>query len=100
MSFVCGFHPDIEKDYSQAYEWYEDKLAGLGERFIKAVRRKIEQIAEHPQAFGRRADKTYREAQVDFFPYLIIYKVYKAQNEIFICSIHHTKKQPRRKYRK
>ncbi|MBL0357396.1 MAG: type II toxin-antitoxin system RelE/ParE family toxin [Chitinophagaceae bacterium] len=100
MSFTCRFHPDIERDYSDAYEWYEDKVAGLGERFIKAVRKKIEEIAEHPQAFGRRVNKGYREAQVDFFPYLIIYKVYKDKNEVFISSIHHTKKQSRRKYRK
>ena len=67
MSFTFRFHTDTEKDYSEAYEWYEDKLAGLGERFIKAVRKKVEEIAEHPQTFGRRINKGYREAQVDFF---------------------------------
>ena len=40
MSFTYRFHPDTEKDYSEAYEWYEEKLSGLGERFIKAVRKK------------------------------------------------------------
>jgi plasmid stabilization system protein ParE len=100
MRFTYRFHPDTEKDYSEAYEWYEEKLTGLGERFIKAVRNKVEEIAEHPQTFGRRTNKGYREAQVDFFPYLIVYKVYKEKNEIFISSIHHTKKNPRRKFRK
>ena len=100
MRYGYRLHPDTEKDYNEAYEWYEEKVKGLGERFIKAVRNKIEEIAEHPATFGSRIRKGYREAQVDFFPYLIVYKVYPKQKEIFIASIHHTKKNPKKKYRK
>ena len=34
------FHADIKTDYDEAYAWYEDKLEGLGERFLSAVRKK------------------------------------------------------------
>jgi hypothetical protein len=63
MSYTYRLHPLTKQDYDEAYEWYEDKQKGLGERFLKAVRKKIEEI-------------------------------------IYISSIHHSKKQPRKKYRK
>jgi len=36
MSYSYKFHPLTKKDYNEAYEWYEDKQKGLGERFLKA----------------------------------------------------------------
>jgi hypothetical protein len=99
MNYVCRFHPLVQQDYNEAYEWYEDRQAGLGERFLKAVRHKIEEIAFQPESFGSRSSKRFREAQVDYFPYLIVYKIKKRKGIIFISSIHHTKKHPRKKYR-
>ena len=100
MSYTYRLHPLIRQDYDEAYAWYEDKQKGLGERFIKAVRRKIEEIAVHPEVYGSRSNKTFREAKVDFFPYLVVYKVNKRSKELYISSIHHTKKHPQKKYRK
>lgn len=100
MRYTYKLHPDIQKDYADAYAWYEDKLAGLGDRFIIAIRQKIEEIIHRPEVFGSKGKVGYREAKVDFFPYLIVYKVYKERKEIFISSIHHTSKKPRKKYRK
>ena len=100
MNYSYRLHPLIQQDYDDAYEWYEDKQKGLGERFLKAARKKIEEIALHPGVYGSKGNKKFREAPVDFFPYLIVYKVNKRKKEIYISSIHHTKKHPRKKYRK
>jgi len=100
MSYTYRLHPLIKQDYDDAYGWYEDKQKGLGERFIKAVRKKIEEIVLHPEIYGSKGNKRFREAMVDFFPFLIIYKVNKRKQEIYISSIHHAKKHPRKKYRK
>ena len=94
------FHADIKTDYDEAYTWYEDKLEGLGERFLSAVRYKIDEIAKMPEAFGERSNKGYREAQLDSFPFSIIFKQYKREKIIFVNSIHHHSKHPRKKYRK
>ncbi len=61
---------------------------------------KDEEIILHPEAYGSRSNKTFREAKVEFFPYLIVYKIKKRTKEIYISSIYHTKKHPRKKYRK
>lgn len=83
-----------------SYTRYESQQEGLGERFIKAVRQKIEAIVLQPELYGSRGNKKFREARVKIFPYLIVYKINKRTKEIFIASIHHTKKHPRKKYRK
>ncbi|MGN6264373.1 MAG: type II toxin-antitoxin system RelE/ParE family toxin [Ginsengibacter sp.] len=100
MSYTCRFHPLTKQDYDEAYEWYEDRQKGLGERFLEAVRNKIEEILLHPEAYSSKGNKKFREAEVDIFPFLIVYKINKRKKEIYIGSIHHAKKHPRKKYRK
>jgi plasmid stabilization system protein ParE len=100
MSYTYLLHPLALEDYSKAYAWHEDVQRGLGERFIKAVRSKIDKIVENPEAFGSRDRKEFREAQVDPFPYLVVYKIYKRKKLIHISAIHHMKKDPSKKYRK
>ncbi|MDQ3681961.1 MAG: type II toxin-antitoxin system RelE/ParE family toxin [Bacteroidota bacterium] len=84
MSYTYRLHPLTRQDYDAAFAWYEDKQKNLGERFIKAVRQKIEEIILHPEAYGSRSNKTFREAKVEFFPYLIVYKINKRTKEIYI----------------
>jgi hypothetical protein len=50
MNYTFCFHADIEKDYLEAYTWYEKKQKGLGERFFTMVRMKLEQIGNNPEA--------------------------------------------------
>ena len=99
-SYKYTFHGDIALDYNDAYFWYESQKEGLGERFLTAVRRKIEEIAEAPEFYSVKTKKGYREAKVDIFPYVIVYKIYKRQKLIFFNSIHHERKHPGKKYRK
>ena len=98
MSYTYYLHSLAVKDFSDGYAWYEDKQAGLGEKFIKAVRNKIDEITLNPEIYGSRSRKIYREAKVDFFPYLIVYKLRTRKKEIFISALHNTYKHPRRKY--
>ncbi len=100
MSWQFRFHPLAKEDYKAAYAWYEDQQSGLGERFGKAIRQKLHQIADHPETFGSRSNIKFREAGVEFFPFQIVFKIRKRSHEIFISAIHHTARSPRKKYRK
>jgi uncharacterized protein with ParB-like and HNH nuclease domain len=100
MAYTCRLHPLIQQDYNEAYAWYEDKKKGLGERFMQAVKNKIEQIAAHPETYSSKSNKKFREVKVDFFPYLLVYKINKPSGEIYISSLHHIKKHPGKKHRK
>jgi hypothetical protein len=92
-------HPDVESDYDEAYSWYEIQQTGLGERFLKTVREKMQTIAQSPETYGHKGGKSYPEAKVDDFPYLIVYKVFPKMKRIFISAIHHEKLDPKKKYR-
>lgn len=100
MDYHFYFHPLAKEDYIDAFTWYENINEGLGERFRKAVRRKLEDIISQPKSYSSKGNAKFREAKIDFFPYLIVFKVKSKKKQIFIGAIHHTKKDPRKKYRK
>lgn len=100
MNYTYRLHPKVAKDYNEGYAWYEEKQVGLGERFLIEVRNKINEILKNPEVYSSKGRKSFREANVDKFPYLIVYKIDKRTREIYITSIHNTKKLPRKKYRK
>lgn len=100
MSWQFHFHPLAKEEYKAAYTWYEDQQPGLGERFENAVRQKLHQISNQPEAFGSRSNRKFREARLNFFPFLVIFKIRKRSREIYVGAIHHTSRDPRKKYRK
>jgi plasmid stabilization system protein ParE len=100
MKYRLDFHEDVAEDYQEAYTWYEEAKEGLGERFLKMVRVKLEQIAKNPDAFSQKTKSGYREAAVEIFPYMIVYKLYKRKKVVFINSVIHQKKHPRKRIRK
>lgn len=100
MNYKLDFHVDVESDYFEAYKWYEDAKEGLGERFLKMVRSKLEQIGKNPETFSQKTKSGYRETAVEIFPYIIVYKLYKKKKVVFVNSVIHQKKHPRRRTRK
>ena len=54
MSYHLRLYPKAVEDYSEAYTWYEDKLKGLGERFINAVRVRLEDKVLNPESYGSK----------------------------------------------
>jgi mRNA-degrading endonuclease RelE of RelBE toxin-antitoxin system len=100
MNYRLDFHEDVETDYLEAYTWYETAREGLGERFLKMAKEKLEQIARNPEAFSEKTKSGYREAAIDVFPYMIVYKIYKKDKVVFINSVIHQKKHPRKRPRK
>ncbi|MBI1770519.1 MAG: hypothetical protein HY015_06885 [Bacteroidetes bacterium] len=42
----------------------------------------------------------HREALVETFPYVIVYKFYPKESLIFVSSIFHASRNPKKKYRR
>ena len=82
-----------------AWEWYEDKQAGLGDRFKNEVYDKIRQIEVTPERYPVRK-KRFREARINIFPYLIIYRIHTRKKIIAVVSVFHTSRNPRHKFRR
>ena len=92
------FHALALEEFKEASIWYELQKTGLGFQFENAVETKLNQINETPLVFGRKTSN-FREALLDGFPYVIVYKHNNLKNEIYISSIYHTSRNPKGKHR-
>lgn len=81
----------------EAWQWYEDRKEGLGDRYINQINLKIKQIIQAPERYSEKK-KSFREAKIDVFPYLLIYKIAKRKKVITIISIFHMSRNPKIKY--
>ena len=99
MNFTLLFHIEANKEFISAYQWYEERQIGLGERFIYEAEKQIDNIISNPFLF-HFSKGIYREVSIGNFPFTIVYKVNQKKNTIFISSIFHTSRNPRFKYRK
>lgn len=48
MRYQLIFHPLAHQDISDAYNWYEDKLEGLGERFLSELDKFYDKLEAAP----------------------------------------------------
>ncbi len=99
MAYDLRLHEKAHDEYIAAYEWYEMKQKGLGGRFMACVEKRLNQITEHPEYFGKRQSQ-YREAKVENFPYMIVYEIFRRKELVHIAANYHGKRNPRRKFRK
>ncbi len=99
MNYRVELHPLAKQELAESYDWYEERLDGLGLRFINAVQGRFDNIANNPQTFSKKKGK-YREVTLQDFPYTIIYEVFEKQKIIFVSCVFHTKRNPRLKYKR
>ncbi|GAA0543787.1 type II toxin-antitoxin system RelE/ParE family toxin [Chitinophaga japonensis] len=99
MKYAILLSTAAEKEIEESFNWYEDRLGGLGARFMAYIERSIGHIAANPEAYPNKKGK-YREIPVEKFPYLIIYEVRKQQKIVYILHIFNTHRNPRLKYKK
>jgi plasmid stabilization system protein ParE len=98
MTYTYEILLKARKELLEAWEWYEDRQEGLGERFKNQVYQKIKQVVQNPEHYAKRKE-SFREAKIDVFPYLLIYKIARKKKVVTIVSVFHTKRNPKRKYR-
>lgn len=84
-----------QNEILDAWEWYENKQIGLGDRFKQEVENKIKSIINNPLKYPLKGK--YHEAQTDIFPYLIVFDIDKINNLILIVSVFHMSRHPNNK---
>jgi plasmid stabilization system protein ParE len=85
--------PGAERDIEAAYEWYEDRRAGLGEEFLDQIDRCFGVIAEHP-AHCPVVHGTLRRALSRRFPYAVFYEA--ADHVITVVAVFHVARDPKK----
>lgn len=76
-----SLRPAAEQDLTEARDWYEQRLAGLGDDFVGAVDQFFERILMFPEAY-EVVIKDVRRGKRRRFPYVVYYRLVEARIEI------------------
>lgn len=93
MPYNFNVSTEAENDMFEAYIWYEQQRAGLGEEFLESLDKAYESIIENPATYQIRYKKKVRAFLVDRFPYLILYILEK--KDINVISVFNTSRDPK-----
>ena len=85
--------PAAAADIGEAFLWYENQRAGLGNEFLGAAQAVIDAIAARPDMHPVIQRNT-RRALLRRFPYAIYYRVYPDVIAVVACM--HGRRDPRR----
>jgi plasmid stabilization system protein ParE len=85
------FQPEAIDEANEAFNWYEDRQAGLGVEFYRELTRCLEFILENP-LLARVAYRGCRKRKLERFPYLIVYSV--TPKSVSVISVFHGSRDP------
>lgn len=92
MMFRLHFSLRSKPEIQDAYNWYEDQQAGLGEEFLTQLDKRLELIVTHPFSFPQKRGP-FRECFLGTFPFIIIYEIKKKR--IYVHAVIHTSRDPK-----
>ncbi|NCC62712.1 MAG: type II toxin-antitoxin system RelE/ParE family toxin [Verrucomicrobiae bacterium] len=80
-----------EAELADAFDWYEDRVPGLGSDFLLSVDAVLNAIARNPQQYPI-IHKTIHRALTKRFPYEILFVV--EEKRIVVLAVFHAKRDP------
>jgi plasmid stabilization system protein ParE len=93
MNYKLIIRPAAELELSGAFDWYEERLSGLGAEFLLSVDAVFNSIARNPQQYPI-IHRTIRRALTRRFPYEVFYII--EDTKIVIVAVFHAKRNPMR----
>jgi toxin ParE1/3/4 len=99
VTSVFVVRPEAEADIEEAYQWYEDRSRGLGDRFLEAVEATLVLMQESPQWFPEKVrdrDLIVRRALVAGFPYGVFFIWDESRDAISVIACMHARRDPKR----
>ena len=90
---VIRFRPEARADVQSAYDWYEEKESGLGDRLVDAIDAVLDRVAANPRLFPK-AHQEFRRAVLSQFPYCVYFVVQPAY--ILVVGVLHGRQDLRR----
>jgi len=84
--------PEAEAEMADAFDWYEDRVPGLGAEFLLCLDAVLNTIVRSPQQYPR-VRREVRRALTRRFPYKIYFVV--SETDIVVLSVFHASRNPR-----
>lgn len=101
MPFNIIVKEEAHQDSIDAYNYYEEKSIGLGERFLESLQKRYNDLSLHPTHYSfinEDASLKFRDVLLDKFPYVIVFEI--AEKDVIVYAIHNTYKIPQKKIRR
>ena len=92
VSLPVIFRDLASQDVREAHTWYESRLPGLGDQFLRSLQLVVGLITEHPIACAL-VYKTIRRALLPGFPYALFYVVFPDCVRVMACL--HQRRDPK-----
>lgn len=90
------FHPAATAELTEAGDWYDAQLAGLGLDLVEEVGRAVDAASEHPVAWafwpGIGEASGIRRLLLPRFPFALAYVV--DGGEILVLAVAHVRRRP------
>jgi plasmid stabilization system protein ParE len=91
VKFQVRFDPLVKFDLADAFDWYEERETGLGDRFLSAFEDCVERIRENPRAF-QFAHCDLRRTLLEKFPYMVFFRF--SEDAITVVGCLHGRRDP------
>jgi plasmid stabilization system protein ParE len=91
MNFPLAFHPDVQDEVDEAYKWYEQQRAGLGDDFLAALDVVFHRLETMPQVHAM-IYRDVRRSLLSRFPYAAYYRIHADRVEII--AVQHMRRDP------
>jgi plasmid stabilization system protein ParE len=85
--------PEAEAEMAEAFDWYEDRVPGLGSEFLLCVDAVFSAVLRSPQQYPR-VHRVVRRALARRFPYEVFFV--EDDERVVILSVFHAKRNPKR----
>ncbi|YAF96981.1 MAG: type II toxin-antitoxin system RelE/ParE family toxin [Nodularia sp. CChRGM 3473] len=92
MNYVLVFRPEVLEELDDAYTWYENQQAGLGDEFLDCVDEILKKICQMPESYAVVSNDVHR-AILQRFPYAIYYRI--VSSRIIVIAIFHGRRDPK-----
>jgi plasmid stabilization system protein ParE len=91
MTLPVVLRREARAEFDEAFDWYEQKRAGLGVEFAEQVQAVFDRISAMPELHAM-VYKDVRKALVRRFPYSVFYRV--RPGKVVVLAVFHGKRDP------
>ena len=91
MKRELTFHPEVVEDIKGSYNWYEERLQGLGSGFLNELEDGYTAIQNFPETWAT-FHYGFKSYILNRFPFSILYQI--MDEKIFIIAVMHNSRKP------
>jgi len=96
MNWQVVSRPEAEDDVIEIAAWYDSRMEGLGDRFVKEFLDVLDQLTVTPLLHCRRhSHKNIRWRYPKSFPYRVIYEVIEQEKTVVVAAVLHAARHER-----